>query len=149
MNTRYVMGIDAGTESIRAVLYDLCGRQVAQASRLNHTAFPQPGWAEQSPAEWIENLTQAVRECMARAEGVRAVDVAGLCVDGTCSTVVTATNDGGVLGDAILWMDTRAGREVEAIARTNHPVLRYSGGADAVEWLVPKALWMKNHEPER
>lgn len=108
MNTRYVMGIDAGTESIRAVLYDLCGRQVAQASRLNHTAFPQPGWAEQSPAEWIENLTQAVRECMARAEGVRAVDVAGLCVDGTCSTVVTATNDGGVLGDAILWMDTRA-----------------------------------------
>lgn len=149
MNTRYVMGIDAGTESIRAVLYDLCGRQVAQASRLNHTAFPQPGWAEQSPAEWIENLTQAVRECMARAEGVRAVDVAGLCVDGTCSTVVAATNDGGVLGDAILWMDTRAGREVEVIARTNHPVLRYSGGADAVEWLVPKALWMKNHEPER
>lgn len=49
MNKQYVMGIDAGTESVRAILYDLSGRQVAQASRSNLTTFPRPGWAEQSP----------------------------------------------------------------------------------------------------
>ena len=149
MNKQYVMGIDAGTESVRAVLYDLGGRQVAQASRSNLTTFPQPGWAEQSPDGWIKNLTESVHECLSQVEDFSPDQVKGLCVDGTCSTVVAALNDGTVLGDAILWMDTRAADEARHIAASNHPILRYSGGEDAVEWLVPKALWMKIHEPQR
>lgn len=143
------MGIDAGTESIRAVLFDFDGCEIAQASCANQTDFPLPGRAEQSPEQWMTGLITAVKECCARVESFIPEDVVSLCIDGTCSTVVTAYNDGTVIGNAIMWMDTRATEEVARIACIQHPVLKYCGDEDAVEWLVPKALWLKNHEPSR
>ncbi len=47
---------------------------------------------------------------------------------------------------AVLWMDVRAADEAAETAIA-HPVLRYSGGSDAAEWLVPKAMWFRKHEP--
>ena len=45
-------GVDGGTESIRAGVFDLAGTPLSFASHPYPTAFPHPGWAEQDPADW-------------------------------------------------------------------------------------------------
>jgi hypothetical protein len=58
MTTRYVIGVDGGTESLRAGVFDLTGTPVAMASSSYATSFPQPSWAEQNPEDWwqVRNL---------------------------------------------------------------------------------------------
>ncbi|OBB23758.1 sugar kinase, partial [Mycolicibacterium peregrinum] len=54
------------------------------------------------------------------------------------------------LRPAILWMDARGAAESERTAELNqqHPILDWSGGSDAAEWLLPKAMWLKTHDPD-
>lgn len=52
MTTHYVIGVDGGTESLRAGVFDLTGKPVAMASSSYATSYPQPSWAEQNPADW-------------------------------------------------------------------------------------------------
>jgi ribulose kinase len=139
-----LLGLDFGTGGVRAGLYDLHSHklvQVAQASY--HTHYPQLGWAEQAPEDWWVALGQACRQLMAQA-GHPVVDA--VCVATTASTVVAAKASGEPLRPALLWMDCRAGQESADTAQVRHPMINHGG--DAVEWLVPKAMWMARHEPQ-
>ena len=109
------------------------------------TRYPHPGWAEQSPLDWWEALGKASRALM-RDLGSPRVD--GICAATTASTVVVCKRDGAPLRPALLWMDCRAAGEAERTAASRHPVMSNSGGADAAEWLVPKAMWLSRREPE-
>ena len=53
MQKKYVIGVDGGTESLRAGVFDLSGNPLAFASVTYPTNFPIPGWAEQNPEDWI------------------------------------------------------------------------------------------------
>ena len=77
-----------------------------------------------------------------------AREIAAIGLDCTACTVIPCQNDGTPLRRALLWMDQRAYREAEEISRTADPVLRYVSGAVSPEWMLPKALWLKRHEPE-
>jgi ribulose kinase len=48
----YLLGIDGGTESLRAAVFDTSGQVLSNASAPYATAFPHPSWAEQNPADW-------------------------------------------------------------------------------------------------
>jgi len=144
---KYVLGVDSGTQGVRAQLYDLDGCCVGSAQRDYGVSFPFPGWAEQDPLEVWNALTHAVRECVSRS-GVPKHHIVGICCDGTSSTVLAVDRLGKPLRPAILWMDSRAVDQVKTIASSCHPVLKYVGGQDAVEWMTPKALWLKECEPE-
>lgn len=142
----YVMGIDAGTQGVRAALFDLAGEVLSLASESYPTYYPQPGWAEQDIDEIWGATTKAARRCLHQVS-IRKEQVIGVCCDGTSSTVIPVTREGIPLRRAILWMDGRAVEEAELINATRHPILNYVGGATSVEWMVPKALWLKRHEP--
>ena len=58
-NTPCVLGVDVGTQSLRAGLFDLGGWPIVFADEALTTRYPQPGWAEQSPAEWWSALVAA------------------------------------------------------------------------------------------
>ena len=135
---KYVLGVDSGTQGVRAQLYDLDGCCVGSAQRDYGVSFPFPGWAEQDPVEVWNALTHTVRECVKRS-GVPKRNIIGICCDGTSSTVLAVDRIGRPLRPAILWMDSRAVDQVERIASSRHPVLKYVGGQDAVEWM-PKAF---------
>ena len=109
------------------------------------TRHPRPGWAEQSPLDWWEALGKATRGLMA---DLGAPEIDGVCVATTASTVVACKRDGTPLRPALLWMDCRAAEEADRTAASRHPVMAYSGGGDAAEWLVPKSMWLARHEPE-
>jgi FGGY-family pentulose kinase len=145
---RYVLGIDAGTESIRAAVFDERGVCRGIGMSPTRTTYPHPGWAEQSVAHWDTGLIAAIRQALA-ASGISPEAIEGVSVDGTTCTAVFLDHGGAPLRDAILWMDVRAHREAEDVAATADPALRYVGfGNVSAEWFPCKTLWVKRHEPE-
>lgn len=144
----YVLGIDGGTESIRAGLFDLEGTLVAARQKAYKTNFPQSGWAEQNPEDWWKALCAAVSDLL-RATEIPADTVKGLALDATCCTVVFLDGAMRPLRNALLWMDVRAAREAQEIAETGHAALKYNGfGNVSAEWMPCKALWVKKNEPQ-
>ena len=144
---RLLLGLDVGTQSLRAALVDLQGRTVAFGVAPIETTYPRPTWAEQQPLAWWSAAAEAVR--LALAQGNAAPEqVIGIGLDCTACTVVATDADGEPLRPALLWMDQRAFQEAEIISGTGDPVLRFVSGRVSPEWMLPKALWLKRNEPE-
>ena len=145
-----LLALDYGTEGVRAAAYDTEGTRLAESSARYATSYPAPGRAEQDPEEWWSATVLAVRKVTTSPVVRAAGPIVGLGLATTASTVVVLGADGRPLRPALLWMDARATAESARTAglAENHDVLRWSGGADAVEWLVPKALWLATHEPQ-
>ncbi|MET0303834.1 MAG: FGGY-family carbohydrate kinase [Microbacteriaceae bacterium] len=141
----YFLAIDIGTESARAAVFTEEGVRVGDGSATYPTSYPRPGWAEQDPVQWWNSAAEAAREALAQA-GTSSVE--GIGVATTSSSVVVLDDAGRPLRPALLWMDARATAQSRRTAETDHPALKFSGGSDSSEWLVPKAMWVAEHEPE-
>lgn len=145
MSKDLVIGIDAGTAGVRAGLFDLRGQPLGFADQSYQTRYPQPGWAEQHPADWWDALVSAVHGCL-KAGSVDGSQVLGLAIDAPCDILLT-DRAGTPLTESLMWMDLRASAQAQALTETHDSVLRYCGGDVPAEWPVPKALWLKQHEP--
>lgn len=145
-----VIGIDGGTGGVRAGVFTLTGESLAFSDVPYATSYPKPGWAEQTPREWLSSLFTATRDALAVAR-VDASDVIGVCVDTTCCSVVALDERGDALAPCVLWMDMRASEETKACVATGDAALRVNcagNGPVSAEWMIPKALWLKRHRPE-
>ncbi len=141
-----LLGADFGTESVRVGAFDAdSSTGIGSVQRPYETVILPNAWVEQDPEEWWSAFLDAADELL---DGIGRRDVAAICVAATSSTVVFTDINGVPLRPAISWMDARAGEESHRTGRSQHPVMRYSGGEDAVEWLVPKAMWLAKHEPD-
>jgi FGGY-family pentulose kinase len=151
---RYVIGVDVGTGSARAGLFDLNGRMLSVAKR-DITLYREAGSVvEQSSTEIWNAVCTIIREAV-NAAGIAPEQVVGLGFDATCSLVVLG--DGGkplAVGpsevaerDIIVWMDHRAVEQAERINAMGHDVLRYVGGRISPEMETPKILWLKENRP--
>ena len=146
-----VVGVDGGTTGIRAGVFTLTGVPLAFADVPYATSHPAPGRAEQVPASWLDGLATAIAEAR-RLCGVDARDVAAVCVDTTCCSVVALDARGDAIGNSVLWMDVRASDEATACVETEDDALRVNcagAGPVSAEWMVPKALWLKRNDRER
>lgn len=146
----HVIGIDFGTESVRAFVFDLRGRPVASEATRYPTRFPEPSWAEQDPEDWWRAVGKSVRGALAAA-GVPPSDIIALAADTTCCSVVALDRAMKPLRPALIWMDVRSAEEAAAVAASGDPALRVNGagaGPVSAEWMIPKALWIRRHEPE-
>jgi FGGY-family pentulose kinase len=144
----FLMGIDYGTGGVRVGLFDREGTPAGFRAVEFPTRHPRPGWAEQDPDEWWSALVRAVPAALEEG-GVSPEEIAGISVDATAATVLAVDADGRPLRPAIMWMDVRASEQAERIAETGDPALKYNGfGAVSAEWGMPKALWIKENEPE-
>ncbi len=146
----YLIGVDGGTEGIRAFVFDLSGKPLGSHATAYKTEFPQPGWAEQNPEDWWQAMGASVKGAVAKA-GVAAADIIGISVDTTCCSVVTLDAAGTPLRPAMIWMDVRSAAEAADVAGCGDPALRVNGngsGSVSAEWMIPKALWQQRHQPE-
>lgn len=150
----HVIGVDVGTGSARAGVFDASGAMLGSA-KTDITLHRAAGSiVEQSSAEIWTAVCASVRAALAQS-GVSPDDVAGVGFDATCSLVVLGV--GGVplpVGpsedpsrDIIVWMDHRAVEQAERITATGHPVLRYVGGVISPEMETPKLLWLRENRP--
>lgn len=142
-----MLGLDVGTQSLRAAFVDVQGRTVSIGIAPIDTTYPKPGWAEQDPKEWWSAARDAVRNALEQGS-VSADQVVGIGLDCTACTVVACDLDGEPLRPALLWMDQRSAREATDLSSTGDPALRYVSGRLSPEWMLPKALWLKRNEPD-
>lgn len=146
----YLLGIDGGTESIRAIVFDLEGHPKGSKAAPYSTDFPKPSWAEQNPEDWWRCCAIAVQGAL-QAAGISGDQILALAVDTTCCSVVALDQDGKPLRPAMIWMDVRSAEEAALVAASGDPALRVNGGGSgpvSAEWMIPKSLWMKRHQPE-
>lgn len=150
-----LIGVDVGTSSVRAGVFDVGGGLLASA-RHDITVFRAPGGiVEQSSDEIWRAVCRAVRDACAQA-GTAPDEVGGIGFDATCSLVVL--DDRGQplpVGpseepsrNVIVWMDHRAVAQAERINATGHAVLQYVGGTISPEMQTPKLLWLQEHRPQ-
>lgn len=146
----YLLGIDGGTESLRAAIFDLEGELLASAATAYDTQFPTPGWAEQDPRDWWRALGQSVRTVVDKA-CVDPARIAAMSVDTTCCSVVALDEQGEPLRPSLIWMDLRSAPQTEKVLQTGDEALQVNGnrqGPVSAEWMIPKALWIKQNEPD-
>jgi D-ribulokinase len=150
-----VIGVDVGTGSARAGVFDLAGRMLASAKQ-DIRLFHAPGAiVEQSSNNIWNAVCTSVRSALA-ISGVAPERIAGIGFDATCSLVVLG--EGGrplPVGPSddperniIVWMDHRAVAQADRINATGHDVLKYVGGRISPEMETPKLLWLLEHKPE-
>lgn len=150
----YFIGVDVGTGSARAGVFDLNGHMVGQASRAIDLYRPKADFVEQSSDNIWQAVCNAVRDAVNQAD-INPIQVKGLGFDATCSLVVldkegkplTVSPSGRTEQNIIVWMDHRAIAQAERINATKHRVLDFVGGIISPEMQTPKLLWLKQHMP--
>ena len=80
--SRYVLGIDAGTESIRAGIYDQTGLCVSAGTSENTNIHCNPGWCEQEISKWEVAMIEAIKRALAKSP-ISADQIEGIGIDGT------------------------------------------------------------------
>ncbi|GGD86835.1 ribulokinase [Aureimonas endophytica] len=148
------IGIDVGTGSARAGVFDLAGRLLAAARHPIRIWQDEGSIVEQSSADIWAAVVHSVREAM-RLAGVAPEAVGGIGFDATCSLVVLGPGGEPLpVGpsddpqrDVIVWMDHRALDQTRRINETGHPVLDYVGRSISPEMETPKLLWLKENRP--
>lgn len=139
--TRFFIGIDVGTGSARAGVFDEAGTLLASAKR-PITIWHEPGnIVEQSGEQIWQAVCESVREAVSSG-GIPLSAVAGIGVDATCSLVVVSADgmpvsvsrSGEADRNVIVWMDHRAAGEAAEINGGEHEVLRYVGAKSRRRW---------------
>ncbi|WP_413726187.1 FGGY-family carbohydrate kinase [Sodalis sp. RH16] len=150
------IGVDVGSASVRAGIFDGQGQRLAFAVRPIQQYHPRPGVVEQSSRQIWSQACEAIKEAVKEA-GVAPDSVVSLGFDATCSLVmvdgsgqgISVSEGGEAERDIVMWMDHRAVEEAQAINATGDEALAYVGGEVSVEMELPKVLWLKRHFPDR
>ena len=144
-----LLGIDIGTSACKVAVFDEDGKVLAQANRPYRVYYPQNGWAEQNPEEWWEAICDAVREALSE-ESVSAEQIKGIGVDGQSWSAIPVDENGSVLHNTPIWMDTRARHLCEKVKKEigADEIFRVAGNDFLPSYVTPKLLWFKEERPE-
>jgi xylulokinase len=141
-----LLGLDVGTGSVKTGLFDLDGNVLSRACAPLQLYSPEPGWAEQDPAEWWSGACQALNEVL---RGVAPEQVAAVGLSGQCPGHALVDPTGQPLGRAIIWRDQRAFEEAAWLCEHISPeqALEWVGTSQVGEAVSPPArlLWLRAH----
>jgi glycerol kinase len=117
---QYILSLDAGTTSVRAIVFDREGRVQAVAQKEIRQIYPRPGWVEQDPQEiWFTQMSVAV-EALGRAR-IRPGDIAGLGITNQReTTVIWDRKTGDAVYNAIVWQDRRTAEHCDRLRAAGH-----------------------------
>ncbi len=146
------LGVDVGTGSVRAGLFDAAGT-LKGVGKHDIKIWRAAGERVEQSSDDIWSATCSSVKAAMQAAGAHAVDVRGIGFDATCSLVlldalfqpVPVGPEQDPRRNVIVWMDHRATAQATRINATRHRVLRYVGGAISPEMETPKLLWLKEN----
>lgn len=142
---KYVVAIDQGTTSSRAILFDSEGGPAFVSQKEFKQIYPKPGWAQHNPMEILETVQTTIAEAMQKA-GATGADVAAVGITNQRETTVAWDRETGKpLHDALVWLDLRTAEIAERLkenggqdrfrAKTGLPVSTYFS-AVKMKWLI-------------
>ncbi len=143
----FYIGIDLGTSAVKLLLTDEAGKILRTVSEAYPLSSPRPGWSEQAPEDWWKGVSNGIESLL---EGYDRAAVAGIGVGGQMHGLVMLDENDRVLRPAILWNDTRTGKQTDDLNRkTGKEVLQNATGNIAFAgFTAPKILWVRENEPE-
>ena len=152
MKTRYLLGYDIGSSSVKASLVNVdsgvCAASAFYPKVEAEIIARQSGWAEQEPEKWWENLKLATDAVM-QTSGARADEVAAIGISYQMHGLVCVDKDLRVLRPAIIWCDSRAvGYGQRAFETLGESVCLYHLLNSPGNFTASKLAWVKEHEPE-
>ena len=109
-------------------------------------AYPNPGWSEQNPGDWLRATIDGLKEIAANAE---PADIRGISFGGQMHGLVILDEDDRVIRPAILWNDGRTGEETGYLNREigTETLSARTANIAFAGFTAPKLLWLKKHEP--
>jgi glycerol kinase len=142
--SEYVLSIDQGTTSTRAIVFDHAANIVASGQLEHEQIFPRAGWVEHDPVQIWNNVREAVGLALTRGN-LTSTDIAAVGITNQReTTVVWDRNTGVPVTNAIVWQDTRTQKLVEELAGDEGPD-RYKaivGLPLATYFAGPKVAWI-------
>lgn len=144
-----IIAHDLGTTGNKASLYSPDGKLLAAAFKGYDTAFPEPGWAEQNPADWWEAVCVTTRELLAKAR-VQPREVACITFSAQMMGCLIVDRQGHPLRNSIIWADTRALEQAQSlIDRVGaEEVYQITGHRASASYSLAKLLWIRDNQPD-
>ena len=147
--TQYLLVIDEGTTSTRAMLFARDGTPVASAQHGLTQHYPMPGWVEHDAGEIWDRTVAAAREMVTKAGGVSRIAAIG--ITNQRETVVAWDRaTGEPLGNAIVWQDRRTAERCGELREAGHEAAIQSKTGLLLDpyFSASKMEWMLRHRPE-
>lgn len=145
----YLLGIDIGTSACKVAIFDRNGAVLAACSGAYSVYYPHAGWAEQNPEEWWQAVCRAVKKVIASAE-IDPEEIAGIGIDGQSWSAIAVDQNGEILTNTPIWMDTRAqticGRLNSKVGADE--IFHVAGNSLQPSYTTAKILWYKENLPE-
>ncbi|MFN2110492.1 MAG: FGGY-family carbohydrate kinase [Anaerolineae bacterium] len=149
-NQPYILAIDSGTQSVRALIFDLHGNLVDKV-RVPIEAYtsPRPGWAEQDPEYFWRALCEACQKLWQQT-AIPKEAIAGMALTTQRSTLVNVDRDGKPLRPAIVWLDQRRTERMKPVGGLWGLAFKASGMTETVAYLQAEAEanWISTHQPD-
>ena len=141
------IGIDLGTSAMKLLLMDASGTIHNTVTKEYPLEFPQPGWSQQNPGDWVRALYEGMPELLA---GFDASLVAGIGAGGQMHGLVVLDENDNVIRPAILWNDGRTAKQVDYLNGVigKEKVSQLTANIAFAGFTAPKILWMQENEPE-
>ncbi|KIF80567.1 FGGY-family carbohydrate kinase [Noviherbaspirillum autotrophicum] len=150
MSKEYILAIDNGTQSVRALLFDLHGHIVAKSQvQLEAYFSDQPGWAEHDAEGYWQALCTACQRLWAQSDIPKSA-IAGVAVTTQRGTVINLDREGRPLRPAIVWLDQRRTEQVPPINALWRAAFKLARVSDTIKFFSgeAEANWIKAHQPE-
>ncbi|MBA9028259.1 gluconokinase [Peribacillus huizhouensis] len=143
MSREFVIGLDIGTTSVKACVFNLNGNVVAEVEKMNTFYYPQQGWVEQDAVEIERSAVVAVREAIEKAN-ITKNELITLGFSAAMHSIICVDPNGKPLSPALIWADGR-GITISERVMEFHGDEIYSKTGTPIHPMTPfiKLLWMK------
>ena len=143
VNDKYVLAIDQGTTSSRAIVFDHKGTIVSVGQKEHEQIFPRAGWVEHDPKEVWANVRSVVADALSKAE-LNQNDIAAVGITNQReTTVVWDKNTGEPVYNAIVWQDTRTAKIVDELGGGDQDKYKDRVGLPLATYFCgPKVKWI-------
>ncbi|MBR3754432.1 MAG: xylulokinase [Clostridia bacterium] len=141
------IGIDLGTSAVKLLLVDEKGTIHAEVSKEYPVFYPQSGWSEQNPEDWLRAVIDGVKEL---TNDVDKEKIVGIGCGGQMHGLVVLDENDNVIRPAILWNDGRTQNQVEYLNNVigKDKLTEYTANIAFAGFTAPKILWVKENEPD-
>ncbi len=150
MNRDLILSIDCGTQSVRALIFDLKGNLLHKKRiPLKPYVSREPGWAEQDAGYYWKSLGQACQALWSETPALKDA-IAGVALTTQRATLINLDKNGTPLRPAMVWLDQRRTSGLKPIGGLWGLAFKLSGMSETVAYLQAEAEsnWIKKHQPD-
>ena len=147
MHTKYLIGVDLGTSSTKAALYQTDGTLVAEASVEVPLFYPKPSVVEQDSEDFYKSAAQTVHRCL-EASGIDASDIAAIAFDSQMAGLGLIDENFNPVARFDSWLDMRCQPYIEWVNQDAGDRVTELTGCPPTCDHGPKMLWWKGEQPE-